>query len=90
MSVNTPYNLMRPETAESLFYLWRFTGNKVYQDMGWNIFQAFENSSRLETGYVGLQDVSPRETSNILLVALFYLLILHIKVDVLEHFKRVK
>ncbi|KAI9112575.1 hypothetical protein K1719_016498 [Acacia pycnantha] len=57
MNVGTSWNILRPETIESLFYLWRFTGNKTYQDWGWNIFQAFEKNSRIETGYVGLRDV---------------------------------
>lgn len=58
MSVGTSWNILRPETIESLVYLWRFTGNKMYQEWGWNIFQAFEKNSRIESGYVGLRDVS--------------------------------
>lgn len=57
MSVGTSWNILRPETVESLFYLWRLTGNKTYQEWGWNIFQAFEKNSRIESGYVGLKDV---------------------------------
>lgn len=55
--VGTTWNILRPETIESLFYLWRLTGNKTYQEWGWNIFQAFENNSRTDTGYSGLKDV---------------------------------
>ncbi|KAG2306437.1 hypothetical protein Bca4012_084546 [Brassica carinata] len=58
MSVGTSWNILRPETVESLFYLWRLTGNKTYQDWGWNIFEAFEKNSRIESGYVGLKDVN--------------------------------
>ncbi|KAM7471946.1 hypothetical protein LguiA_010129 [Lonicera macranthoides] len=58
MSVGTSWNILRPETVESLFYLWRLTGNKTYQEWGWNIFQAFEKNSRTESGYVGLKDVN--------------------------------
>lgn len=58
MSVGTSWNILRPETVESLFYLWRITGNKTYQEWGWNIFQAFEKNSRIDSGYVGLKDVS--------------------------------
>lgn len=58
MSVGTSWNILRPETVESLMYLWRITGNKMYQEWGWNIFQAFEKNSRIESGYVGLRDVS--------------------------------
>ncbi|CAO2206226.1 unnamed protein product [Urochloa humidicola] len=58
MVVGTSWNILRPETIESLMYLWRLTGNKTYQDWGWDIFQAFENNSRIESGYVGLKDVN--------------------------------
>jgi mannosyl-oligosaccharide alpha-1,2-mannosidase len=36
---NDAHYLLRPETIESLWYLYYFTGNKTYQDWGWNIFQ---------------------------------------------------
>lgn len=36
--------LLRPETIESLWYLYYVTGNKTYQDWGWNIFQVFKTS----------------------------------------------
>ncbi|CAN8268881.1 unnamed protein product [Cochlearia groenlandica] len=58
MSVGTSWNILRPETVESLFYLWRLTGNETYQEWGWNIFEAFEKNSRIESGYVGLKDVN--------------------------------
>lgn len=58
MSVGTSWNILRPETVESPFYLWSLTGNKMCQEWGWNIFQAFEKNSRIESGYVGLKDVS--------------------------------
>ncbi|KAH7544746.1 hypothetical protein FEM48_Zijuj01G0018900 [Ziziphus jujuba var. spinosa] len=66
MTVGTSWNILRPETIESLFYLWRFTGNKTYRDWGWNIFQAFEKNSRIETGYVGLYDVSTGDRDNLM------------------------
>lgn len=56
--MGTSWNILRPETVESLFYLWRLTGNKTYQEWGWNIFEAFEKNSRIDSGYVGLKDVS--------------------------------
>ncbi|KAG8657628.1 mannosyl-oligosaccharide 1,2-alpha-mannosidase MNS1 isoform X2 [Manihot esculenta] len=65
MSVGTSWNILRPETIESLFYLWRLTGNKTYQEWGWNIFQAFEKNSRHETGYVGLKDEVVAEVAGI-------------------------
>ncbi|KAM3369773.1 hypothetical protein ACQJBY_017562 [Aegilops geniculata] len=61
MNVGTSWNILRPETVESLMYLWRLTGNKTYQDWGWDIFQAFEKNSRIASGYVGLRDVNSGE-----------------------------
>ncbi|WRX27259.1 Glycoside hydrolase family 47 - like 4 [Theobroma cacao] len=66
MSVGTSWNILRPETIESLFYLWRLTGNKTYQEWGWNIFQAFEKNSRIESGYVGLKDVNSGVKDNMM------------------------
>ena len=33
------HNLLRPETVESLWYMYHLTGNQTYQDWGWKIFQ---------------------------------------------------
>ncbi|XP_066569329.1 mannosidase, alpha, class 1B, member 1b isoform X1 [Amia ocellicauda] len=44
------HNLLRPETVESLFYLYRFTRDKKYQDWGWEIFQSFNKYTRVPTG----------------------------------------
>ncbi|XP_075041487.1 endoplasmic reticulum mannosyl-oligosaccharide 1,2-alpha-mannosidase-like [Mixophyes fleayi] len=44
------HNLLRPETVESLFYLYRFTGDTKYQDWGWEILQSFNKYTRVPTG----------------------------------------
>ncbi len=41
------HNILRPETVESLFYLWRATKDPVYREWGWRIFEAFERHSRV-------------------------------------------
>merc|ERR1711920_165173 len=52
------HNLLRPETVESLFYLYRLTGDKMYQDWGWKIFNAFEQHAKVEGGgYSSLRNV---------------------------------
>ncbi|XP_063986512.1 endoplasmic reticulum mannosyl-oligosaccharide 1,2-alpha-mannosidase [Diachasmimorpha longicaudata] len=51
------HNLLRPEFIESLFYMWYFTGNKTYQDWGWQIFQGFENYTKVENGYTSIGNV---------------------------------
>jgi len=58
MEVGAGHNLLRPETVESLFYLWRFTADPKYRQWGWEIFLAFERYCRVPSGgYAGLKDV---------------------------------
>lgn len=35
------HNLQRPETAESLFYMYRITGDEMYRHWGWEMFKSF-------------------------------------------------
>lgn len=52
-------NLLRPETVESLFVLYRATKDQCYRDWGWEILQAFERHSRVESGgYTTLTNVN--------------------------------
>merc|ERR1712194_1007795 len=39
------HNMLRPETVESLWYLYLATGDRKYQDWGWSIFEAIEKLS---------------------------------------------
>jgi mannosyl-oligosaccharide alpha-1,2-mannosidase len=44
------HNLQRPETVESLFYMWRITGEIKYREWGWEMFKSFMNYSAVEEG----------------------------------------
>lgn len=35
------HNLQRPETVESLFYMYRITGDEQYREWGWEMFKSF-------------------------------------------------
>lgn len=47
---NDVHNLQRPETVESLFYMWRITGEVQYREMGWEMFKSFVNHTAVENG----------------------------------------
>ncbi|KAK3841428.1 MAG: glycoside hydrolase, partial [Linnemannia gamsii] len=58
------HNWLRPETVESLFYLWRTTGDEKYRQWGWKIFEAIEKYSKVPSGgYSSIHDI--RQSSNI-------------------------
>jgi len=48
---------LRPETLESLFYLYRVTGNATYQDWSWEIFRTINKQTRTKFGFANVKDV---------------------------------
>ncbi|KAK8546827.1 hypothetical protein V6N13_093869 [Hibiscus sabdariffa] len=53
------HNLLRPETVESLFVLYRITQDPKYREWGWQIFESFEKYTKVESGgYTSLDDVT--------------------------------
>ncbi|CEQ42240.1 SPOSA6832_04020 [Sporobolomyces salmonicolor] len=51
-------NILRPETVESLFVGWRLTGDPIYREWGWTIFQSFVKHCRLpDGGFASILDV---------------------------------
>lgn len=52
------HNLLRPETVESLFYLYRFTKDSKYRDWGWDILQSFNKYAKVpDGGYTSINNV---------------------------------
>ncbi|KAG0091614.1 hypothetical protein BGZ93_008752 [Podila epicladia] len=56
-SSGTEY-LLRPETIEPVWILYRMTGEKKYQDMAWEMFESMERSCRTKIAYSGLRNVN--------------------------------
>ncbi|KAK4168557.1 mannosyl-oligosaccharide 1,2-alpha-mannosidase [Cladorrhinum sp. PSN259] len=54
------HNLQRPETVESLFYMWRITGELKYREWGWEMFKSFMNYTAVEEGggFTSLQNAN--------------------------------
>lgn len=40
----------RPETIESVFYMWRITGDRKWQDEGWKMFVKWVQHAITESG----------------------------------------
>lgn len=55
--------ILRPEAIESIFYMYRITGERKYQDIAWEMFQAINASTRTDLANAALSDVmkSPPE-----------------------------
>ncbi|KAG0043124.1 mannosyl-oligosaccharide alpha-1,2-mannosidase [Gryganskiella cystojenkinii] len=56
------HNWLRPETVESLFYLWQLTRDEKYREWGWKIFEAIETYSKVSTGgYSSIHDIRKKD-----------------------------
>jgi hypothetical protein len=54
---DAPHYLLRPEAVESMFILNQLTGDPIYREWGWEIFQAIEKYCRTEFAYGALSNV---------------------------------
>lgn len=55
----TPANcfLLRPEALESIFIMYRITGDKSLQDAAWRMFQNIDRATRTNFGHSAIDDV---------------------------------
>lgn len=54
--------LLRPETIESYFILWRLTGDTKYREWAWQAAEAIEKYCRARGGYSGIRNVESTDT----------------------------
>lgn len=54
---------LRPEAIESIFYMWRITGKKEFQDKAWRMFVAFVEATITEAGFSSIHYVHIKEPS---------------------------
>jgi len=57
-AINAPHYYLRPEAVESFYILNKLTGDPVYREWGWEIFQAIEEHCRSDVAYASLSDVN--------------------------------
>ncbi|KAG9017491.1 hypothetical protein FRB90_001084 [Tulasnella sp. 427] len=53
--------LLRPETVESIFVMWRVTGDEVWRERGYEIFKAIERHTKTEYGFASVSGVDKEE-----------------------------
>ncbi|ETW05192.1 hypothetical protein H310_04185 [Aphanomyces invadans] len=54
---NSMYKL-RPETVESLMYMFRITQDPIYREWGWTIFESLEQHAKTKYGYGAVRNPS--------------------------------
>ncbi|OCF39186.1 mannosyl-oligosaccharide 1,2-alpha-mannosidase [Kwoniella heveanensis CBS 569] len=48
----------RPETIESIFYMYRLTGDRKWQEKGWKMFVSWMQTAKVDGGISSIQDVT--------------------------------
>jgi len=61
MSVVAGYYMARPEAIEANYYLWHYTKDPQYYEMGKTMFDAIEKHCQTDNGYVQINDVRTME-----------------------------
>ncbi|KAI0630670.1 seven-hairpin glycosidase [Trametes polyzona] len=58
--------LLRPETVESFYIMWKTTGDEVWRERGWAVFRAIEKEAKTKSGYASVASVekSPARLKN--------------------------
>jgi len=57
-SITSKHYILRPEAIESVFYMYRITGDQYWRDRGWEMFTAVQDHTRTEFGNSAIDDVT--------------------------------
>lgn len=63
-ALDRSFNL-HPQVAESIWYAWRLTGDPIWQERAWTIYEALERHCKTSEGYTGLIDVTDLNSKTI-------------------------
>ncbi|KAK3941311.1 glycosyl hydrolase family 47-domain-containing protein [Diplogelasinospora grovesii] len=57
VALNDRRYILRPEAIESVWYMYRITGDPVWQERGWRMFEAVVKYTQTEVGHSAIDDV---------------------------------
>ncbi|KAG4026546.1 hypothetical protein MFRU_039g00240 [Monilinia fructicola] len=65
VSVHARKYILRPEAIESVWYMYRITGDKSWQEKGWKMFEAVINATSTKYGHSAIYDVTSESSFQI-------------------------
>ncbi|KAI9900314.1 hypothetical protein N3K66_004576 [Trichothecium roseum] len=63
--VRDPRYLLRPEAIESVFYMWRITGNQSWRDAAWRMWQGIVKETETEMAFASINDVKVHSSDKV-------------------------
>ncbi|KAG5913113.1 hypothetical protein E4U42_001448 [Claviceps africana] len=58
-SIGDPRYVLRPEAIESIFILYRITGDRAWQEKAWHMWKAIDTMTSTPLAYSAVRDVNP-------------------------------
>ena len=55
--------MLRPEAIESVFYMWRITGDHTWRDAAWRMWEGIVRETETELAFASIEDVRVRASS---------------------------
>ncbi|KAI1505063.1 glycosyl hydrolase family 47-domain-containing protein [Biscogniauxia marginata] len=65
LDVNFKRYILRPEAIESVWYMYRITGDTYWQDKGWKMFNAIVSQTRTEAGNSAIDNVLVKNSDKV-------------------------
>ncbi|KAG8784506.1 hypothetical protein FRC15_003175 [Serendipita sp. 397] len=65
--------LLRPEAVEAMYLLWKTTGDNIWRERGWKMFEAINTHTRNSVGYTSISYVNALEPHKVNDMPSFYL-----------------
>ncbi|KAI2634649.1 glycoside hydrolase family 47 protein [Xylaria nigripes] len=65
VDVNSKAYILRPEAIESVWYMYRITGDKHWQEKGWKMFEAIVRYTTTEIGNSAITSVLAKDTTQL-------------------------
>ncbi|KAM0284159.1 hypothetical protein ACHAQH_002149 [Verticillium albo-atrum] len=63
VAINHRHYILRPEAIESVWYMYRITGDPIWQEKGWRMFEAVVKATATAIGNSAIDDVLEKEPS---------------------------
>jgi mannosyl-oligosaccharide alpha-1,2-mannosidase len=57
----SPQYILRPESVESVYLMWKWTGLQKYRDWAWEMFLGLNRSCRVEEGFAAIANVTEKD-----------------------------
>ena len=65
VDVNDKRYILRPEAIESVFIMWRITGDRAWQDKAWTMFTHIEKHTKSQIAAASLEDVTRSDPTQV-------------------------